>query len=118
MSSRDMISRRMTMLCVALLLLSVAGVALAQEGLVGKWRALDEKNVIHGFRFIPEIKFSQDGTLYADGTYGYRIIDDGKFLWLMANGAERVYKYQINGDQLMIYSRLAPESRARFKRVR
>ena len=118
MSSRDLISRTLIVLSVAALLLCVAGVSPAQEGLVGKWRALDEKNVIHGFRFIPEIKFAQDGTLYADVTYGYRIIDEGKFVWLMANGGERVYKYQINGDQLMIYSTLAPESRARFKRVR
>jgi len=101
-----------------LFVLCLASVSSAEDGLVGKWRAVDQKNVILGFRFIPELKFAEDGTLYADGTYGYRIIDEGKFAWLFGNGIEKVYKYQISGDNLMIYSIAAPDSRARFKRVR
>jgi hypothetical protein len=114
----DLISPKLKILCVLALILCLVSVASAEDGLIGKWRAIDQKNIIHGFRFIPELKFSQDGTLYADATYGYRIIDEGKFVWELGNGAEKIYKYQISGDKLMIYSIAAPDVRARFKRVR
>jgi hypothetical protein len=116
--NHDVIHPKLRILCVLALLLCLASVCFAQDGLIGKWRAIDQKNTIHGFRFIPELKFAQDGTLYADATYGYRIIDEGKFVWELGNGAEKIYKYQISGDKLMIYSIAAPDQRARFKRVR
>lgn len=116
--NRGLNSRRFRILCGLLLFLCLASVSYADDGLIGKWRAIDQTNVILGFRFIPELKFAEDGTLYADGTYGYRIIDEGKFVWVFGNGIEKVYKYQISEDRLMIYSIAAPDSRARFKRVR
>lgn len=114
----DPTSVKLRILCVSVVLLCLVSVSSAGDGLIGKWRAIDQKNIIHGFRFIPELKFAQDGTLYADATYGYRIIDEGKFVWELGNGIERTYKYQISGDKLMIYSIGAPDDRARFKRVR
>ena len=114
----NLVSPKFRILFISTILLSLISVSYAEDGLVGKWRAIDSKNTISGFRFIPELKFTKDGTLYADATYGYRIIDEGKFVWELGNGIERVYKYQISGDRLMIYSILAPEDRARFKRVR
>jgi hypothetical protein len=114
----DLISPKLRILCVLALLLCIVSVASAEDGLIGKWRAIDQKSIIYGFRFIPELKFAQDGTLYADATYGYRIIDEGKFVWELGSGAEKIYKYQISGDKLMIYSIAAPDVRARFKRVR
>jgi hypothetical protein len=111
-------SLKLKILCVSAVLLCIVSVSSAGDGLIGKWRAIDQKNVIYGFRFIPELKFSQDGTLYADATYGYRIIDEGKFVWELGNGVEKVYKYQISGDKLMIYSIGAPDARARFRRVK
>jgi hypothetical protein len=92
-------------------------ISYAVDGLIGKWRAVDESNVIHGFAYIPELKFTEDGTLYTDITYGYRIIDDSKFVWDLGNGIEKIYEYQIWGDLLMIYSLEARDDRARFKRV-
>jgi hypothetical protein len=112
------ISVKLMILCISAILLGLVSVSFADDGLVGKWRAIDQKNIIQGFRFIPELKFAKDGTLYADATYGYRIIDEGKFVWELGNGVERVYKYQISGDKLMIYTIAAPDLRARFKRVR
>lgn len=111
-------SLRLGILCVTAIIICFVSASYAADGLLGKWRAIDQKNTIHGFRFIPELKFSKDGTLYADATYGYRIIDEGKFVWELGNGIERVYKYQISGDQLMIYSINAPDDRARFRRVK
>jgi hypothetical protein len=103
-------------MCALLCLLSASHAA---DGLVGKWRALDQNNIIFGFPFLPELKFTEDGNLLAGGlTYGYKIIDDGKFSWAMGSGIERVYKYQIAEDLLLIYSLQAPDNRARFKRVR
>ena len=91
----------------------------AADGLVGKWRALDQDNIIFGFPYFPDLKFTEDGNLLAGGlTYGYKIIDDSKFSWAMGSGIEKVYKYEITGDLLMIYSLQAPTNRARFKRVR
>lgn len=112
------ISSKLRILCFLAFISSLASISYADDGLVGKWRAIDSTNTISGFRFIPELKFTKDGTLYADATYGYRIIDEGKFVWELGNGIERVYKYQISGDKLMIYSIMAPDDRARFKRVR
>jgi hypothetical protein len=112
------IAPKLKVLCFLAALSCLFSVCHADEGLIGKWRALDQTNIIHGFGFIPELKFSQDGTLYAGLNYGYRIIDEGKFVWLLGNGIEKVYKYQISGDILMIYSLSAFDLRARFKRVR
>jgi hypothetical protein len=109
---------KLKILCFLAALSCLGSVCLADEGLIGKWRALDQTNIIYGFEFIPELKFSQDGNLYAGLTYGYRIIDEGKFVWELGNGIEKVYKYQISGDILMIYSVAASDLRARFKRVR
>ena len=114
----QLISAKSTILCILIALLCLVSVSYAADGLVGKWRAIDETNIIYGFSFIPEIKFTEDGTLYAGVPYGYKVIDDGKFLWQMGNGIERVYKYQISGDILMIYSLQASDDRARFKRVK
>jgi len=116
--SHNVRSLSLFIVCLLLLLISLVSVSTAADGLLGKWRALDQNNIIYGFRFIPELKFSKDGNLYADATYGYRIIDDGKFVWELGNGVERIYKYQISGDQLMIYSIIAPDVRARFRRVK
>lgn len=113
-----LISRKSIILCITVILLTSSSASYAGDGLVGKWRPIDSKTTISGFRFIPELKFAKDGTLYADGTYGYRIIDDSKFVWELGNGIERVYKYEVTGDRLMIYSLTAPDDRARFKRVR
>jgi len=55
--------------CILLVLICIVSVSTAADGLLGKWRALDQKNIIYGFRFIPELKFSKDGNLYADATY-------------------------------------------------
>jgi hypothetical protein len=102
--------------CALVCLLSASHAA---DGLPGKWRALDQNNIIFGFPFLPELKFTEDGNLLAGGlTYGYKIIDDGKFSWAMGSGIERVYKYQVSEDILMIYSLQAPDNRARFKRVK
>ena len=113
-----LISPKRTILWTLVALLCLVSASYAADGLVGKWRAVDQNNIIYGFSFIPELKFSQDGTLYAGIPYGYKIIDDGKFLWEIGNGIEKVYKYQISGDILMIYSIQAPDDRARFKRVK
>jgi len=99
-------------------LLCLVSVSYAADGLIGKWRAVDESNTIHGFEFIPVLKFTEDGTLSAGINYGYRIIDDGKFIWDLGHGIEKLYKYQIWDDLLIIYSLEAPDDRARFKRVR
>ena len=99
-------------------LLCLASACYAQDGLVGKWRPLDDTNIIHGFSYIPELKFAADGTLYAGIEYGYRIIDDGKFEWQLGNGIKWVYKYEITGDLLMLYAISAPDDRARFRRMR
>lgn len=112
------IAPKLKILCFLAALSCLFSVCLADDGLIGKWRALDQTNIIHGFEFIPELKFSQDGNLYAGLTYGYRIIDEGKFVWELGNGIEKVYKYQIWGDILVIYSLSASDLRARFKRVR
>jgi len=113
-----LIFRIFSILCIMVILLTSTSAPYAADGLLGKWRPIDSKTTISGFRFIPELKFAGDGTLYADGTYGYRIIDDSKFVWELGNGIERVYKYEVTGDRLMIYSLTAPDDRARFKRVR
>lgn len=112
------IALKLKILCFLAALSCLFSVCYADDGLIGKWRALDDTNIIYGFTYIPEIKFSEDGNLYTGITYGYRIIDDGKFAWQLGNGIEKIYKYQISGDILMIYSVAAPETRARFKRVR
>lgn len=111
-------SARLAILCVSAILLTIVSLSYAQDGLVGKWRPVDSRTTISGFRFIPELKFAKDGTLYAEGSYGYRILDDSKFVWELGNGIERVYKYEVTGDRLMIYSLSAPDDRARFKRVK
>jgi hypothetical protein len=105
-------------LCFLAVLLCLASVSFADNGLIGKWRALDETNIVYGFAYTPEIKFTEDGTLHAGITYGYRILDDSKFVWEIGNGIERIYKYEITGDLLMIYAIGAENDRTRFKRVR
>jgi len=105
-------------LCCLVALFCLATAASADNGLIGKWRALDENNIIYGFSYIPEIKFTEDGTLHAGITYGYRILDDSKFVWEIGNGIERIYKYEITGDLLMIYAIGASDDRTRFIRVR
>ena len=112
------IAPKLKSLCFLAALSCLVSVCYADDGLIGKWRALDETNIIYGFGYIPELKFSQDGNLYAGLTYGYRIIDEGKFVWELGNGVERVYKYQISEDILMLYSIAASGDRARFRRVR
>lgn len=112
------IAPTLRILCCLALLSCLSSVCLAQDSLIGKWRALDETNIISGFTYLPVIKFSEDGNIYAGLTYGYRMIDDGKFAWLLGNGIEKIYKFQINDDILMIYSLESPKNRARFKRVR
>lgn len=105
-------------LCLLAVALCLASIAYAQNPLLGKWRALDDTNIIHGFAYFPEIKFRDDGTLDTGIRYKYRIIDDSKFAWELPNGAEKIYKYQVWGDLLLIYSLQAPDNRARFKRVK
>jgi hypothetical protein len=112
-----LISPKETILCTLVALLCLVSASYAADGLLGKWRAVDQDNIIYGFSFLPELKFTEDGTLYAGLHYGYKVIDDGKFLWQMGHGVERVYKYEISGNILMIYSLEAPRNRARFKRV-
>ncbi len=107
-----------TILCFFAALLCLASVSFADNGLIGKWRALDETNIVYGFTYFPEIKFTEDGTLHAGIKYGYRILDDSKFVWEIGHGIERIYKYEITGDLLMIYAISASHDRARFKRVR
>jgi len=105
-------------LCLLVALQCWIPVCSAADSLIGKWRAIDETNTIHGFAYIPELKFQEDGTLNAGIKYGYRIIDDGKFVWQIGYGIEKTYKYQIWDDLLLIYSLEAPDDRARFKRVK
>jgi hypothetical protein len=105
-------------LCCLVALFCLATASSADNGLIGKWRALDENNIIYGFAYIPEIKFTADGTLHAGITYGYRILDDSKFVWEIGHGIERIYKYEITGDLLMIYAIGASDDRTRFIRVR
>jgi hypothetical protein len=112
------ISPKWTILCLLAALLCLFSISSADNGLIGKWRAVDQNNTIYGFGYIPELKFAEDGTLYAGITYGYRILDDSKFVWEMGHGIERIYKYEITGDLLMIYALQACSDRARFKRVR
>jgi hypothetical protein len=114
-----LISVKGAILCALLALSCLLSASHAADGLLGKWRALDQNNITFGFPFLPELKFTEDGNLLAGGlTYGYKIIDDGKFSWAMGSGIEKVYKYQISEDILMIYSLQAPDNRARFKRVK
>ena len=112
------ISPKWKILCCLAALVGLLSAAYAGDGLIGKWRALDDTNIIYGFAFIPELKFSEDGTLHAGIKYGYRIIDDSKFEWEMGHGIKRIYKYEITGDLLMIYAIGASDDRTRFKRVR
>jgi hypothetical protein len=114
----QLISPKWKILCFLITLLCLVSVSSADDGLIGKWRAVDENSIIYGLGYIPELKFAQDGTLYTGIAYGYEIIDDGKFMWDFGNGVKKIYKYQIWGDLLLIYSLEASDDRARFYRVR